>query len=83
MHTGVLLLAIVAGYWLLERAASHRGNLKRVGQILGATVIVIALAGTVCKVWAISTGQGGWSKMGGWSCSYSKQVFDGSGKTKR
>ena len=48
---GVLLLTAVAGYWVLERAASHKGNLKNVGQLLGAAIIIISLVGVACKIW--------------------------------
>ena len=61
----LLLLAAVAGYWVLERAVSHRGQLQKVGQVLGAIVIVISLIGVACKVWYLTTGQAGYHKMGG------------------
>jgi len=59
MHggTGLLLLGAVAGYWVLERADSHRGQLKQVGQVVGWVVIVTSLLGAACKVYAVATGQ--------------------------
>ncbi|MBI2871087.1 MAG: hypothetical protein HYY14_05175 [Candidatus Omnitrophica bacterium] len=54
--TAFLLLAIVAGYWLLERAEQQKGGMKRLGRILGLVVIAIALIGTACKVYCISSG---------------------------
>ena len=59
MHggTGFLLLGAVAGYWVLERAESHRGQLKQVGQVVGWVVLVTSLLGVACKVYAVATGQ--------------------------
>ena len=50
---GVLLLASVAGYWVLERAEHHKGSLKRVGQLLGWLIIVVSLVGVACRVWSV------------------------------
>ena len=55
---GVLLLSAVAGYWALERSASHKGNLKNVGQLVGWVVIVVSLAGVACRVLSVATGGG-------------------------
>jgi hypothetical protein len=48
--TGLLLVAAVAGYWLLERAQTHQGGLRVLGRVLGALIIIVALMGTACKV---------------------------------
>lgn len=60
MHggTGLLLLGAVAGYWVLERADSHKGQLKKVGQVVGWLVLVTSLLGVACRVYAVATGQG-------------------------
>ena len=57
MYTGaaLLLLAAVGGYWVLERAASHRGRLKQVGQLLGGLIIILSLIAVGCKVWHLTT----------------------------
>ena len=55
--TGLLLLSSVAGYWVLERSAGHKGQLKSVGQVIGWVVIVTSLVGLTCRVWALATGQ--------------------------
>ncbi len=49
--TGVLLLAAIGGYWVLERAATHKDGLKKIGQLLGGAIILISLIGVACKVW--------------------------------
>ena len=54
---GVLLLTAVAGYWVLERAETHKGRLKRVGQLLGGFIIIVSLAGAVCRVWCLAMGK--------------------------
>lgn len=55
--TGLLLLSAVAGYWVLERSAGHKGQLKSVGQVIGWVVIVTSLVGMACKVFALTTGK--------------------------
>ncbi|MBI3088591.1 MAG: hypothetical protein HYY91_06905 [Candidatus Omnitrophica bacterium] len=56
---GLLLLSAAAGYWVLERADSHKGDLRRVGKVVGWVVIVSSLIGLACRVWAVSTGAAG------------------------
>ena len=69
-ETGALLLAAVAGYWVLERAATHKGQLKRIGQTLGWLIIVVSVVGVICRVWCLVTGRMGACPLdrGGWSC---------------
>ena len=55
--TGLLLLGAVAGYWALERAESHKGNLRQVGKVVGWVVIVSSLLGVACRVYAVASGQ--------------------------
>lgn len=51
--SGLLLLSAAAGYWVLERSASHnKGNLKRVGQVVGWFMILTGILGVVCNVYA-------------------------------
>ena len=65
--SGVLLLTAVAGYWVLERAETHKGSLKRVGKVLGWMIIVASLVGAVCRTCTFLTDKG-WCPMKGWSC---------------
>ena len=51
---GILLLTAVAGYWVLERADTHKGDLKRVGKVLGWLIIVVSIAGVACNVWYVA-----------------------------
>lgn len=51
-----LLLAAVAGYWVLERAETHKGNLRRSGRVLGWVIILTSLIGVVCRVWCLTHG---------------------------
>lgn len=55
--SGTLLLAAIGGYWVLERAATHKGGLKQIGQLVGGLIIVTSLIGVACRVWAIATGK--------------------------
>lgn len=70
---GVLLLAAIGGYWVLERASSHKGNLKRIGQLVGVAVIVISFVGIACRVWYAATCMPGMTGKGGW-CPFSPKA---------
>ena len=72
---GILLLAAVAGYWVLERAQTHKGTLKQVGQLLGWVIIVTSLIGMACRVWALATGKAYCPAKKGWSYPYMQKSF--------
>lgn len=59
-----LLLAAVAGYWVMERAERHKSGLKTVGKVLGAVIIVVSLLGVACAAWC-----------GGKSCGHGKGMM--------
>lgn len=87
--SGMLLLAAAAGYWVLERSASHnKGNLKRVGQAVGWFVILVSLAGVACKVYSLAACKGGYCPVHGgstgkpWSCPFSPKTADSSSPAK-
>ena len=65
--TGLLLTA-VAGYWVLERAETHKGSVKRIGQLLGAITIIVSFVGLACEV---SSPAGSGMRKGGW-CPFSR-----------
>ena len=65
---GLLLATAVAGYWVLERAETHKGDLRRVGKVLGWIVIVSSLIGIACRVWCYATCPPG--AMGKKGCSF-------------
>lgn len=52
-----LLLTMIGGYWVLERAASRPVPLRWIGQLIGAIVIVVSLIGVSCKIWALASDQ--------------------------
>ncbi len=70
----MLLLSTVAGYWVLERAETHKGQLRKVGQFLGGVIILVSLIGTICRVWYLisaATGSCPMDKTGkGWHCPF-------------
>jgi len=47
---GMLLLAAVGGYWVLERAETHKGVLRRVGQFLGWLIIIVSFTGAALTI---------------------------------
>ena len=59
------LLAAVAGYWVLERASNHKGQLQKVGFAVGSIVIVASLLGAICSVWCMGTAKSGMCPFGG------------------
>ena len=63
--SGILLLTAVAGYWVLERASSHKGQLQKVGFFVGSFVIVASLVGVICTVWRLGTGKSWMCPLGG------------------
>ena len=63
-ETAGLLLSAVGGYWVLERSQAHKGNLKKIGQVLGTLVMIISFAGVVCKVWYAVACQSGLCPLG-------------------
>ena len=74
---GPLLIAAVAGYWVLERAETHKGRLKKLGQFLGGLILVVSLIGVACRVWCLIAGVG-YCPMGktgkGWYNPYHSQT---------
>ena len=62
---GTLLFAVAAGYWVVERASAQKGQLKQVGQFLGALIIVLALVGVVLSALSSSCMHGGMGRKGG------------------
>ena len=70
---GVLLLTAIGGYWVLERAELHKGQLKKVGQFLGWLIIAASLVGSVCRVWSAATCPPGAMKGGG-LCPFSSKA---------
>ena len=53
--TGLFLLSAVAGYWVLERASGHKGDVQRVGKVVGWLVILLSFAGIACSLWCAAT----------------------------
>ena len=49
--SAMLLLTAIGGYWVLERAEGHKGSLKRIGKILGGSIILLSLLGIACQTW--------------------------------
>ena len=67
-----LLLTAIGGYWVLERASAHKGQLKQVGYLLGSIIIVVSLVGVGKQIWFLRECQvpggmrGMMGKMGGY-----------------
>ncbi|MBI4597544.1 MAG: hypothetical protein HY737_03985 [Candidatus Omnitrophica bacterium] len=74
---GLLLLAAVGGYWVLERAETHKKGLKRIGRLVAAVVMIVSLVGVLCKVWCVASGNcvgmGKWGMHGGY-CPMSGKI---------
>ncbi|MBI3319874.1 MAG: hypothetical protein HYZ89_04740 [Candidatus Omnitrophica bacterium] len=68
--TGMFLLTAAAGYWILERAETHKSYLKRVGRVLGWVMIAGSLVGVACRTCALVSDKTGWCPLKDWSCPY-------------
>ena len=66
---GMLLVGAVAGYWVLERAETHKGQLRQIGRLLGGAIIIMSLVGVVCRVWCLAS-EAGHCWMGGKKSGY-------------
>ncbi|MBN1587586.1 MAG: hypothetical protein JW937_09210 [Candidatus Omnitrophica bacterium] len=64
MLNGGFLIASAAGFWVMVQAGKESGGLKKLGQILGALIIICSLAGVGLKAYSLSTdcAPGGWGK---------------------
>jgi len=62
--TGFLLLSAAVGYWVLERASTHKGQLKHIGFFVGSFLIIVSVLGVLCYVWCASAGKLGYCPMG-------------------
>ena len=80
MHgLGILMLAAVGGYWVLERSVNQRGQIKQVGQVLGTVIIALSLVGMGCWVWCVATGKN--CPMGGYGMMQKGGMCPISGKS--
>ena len=61
-----LMLSAAVGYWVLERSDGHKGELCRVGRLLGSVIIIVSLFSIVLR----ATATCGMSRGGGWSCPF-------------
>ena len=66
--TGLLLLGAIGGYWVLERAETHKGSLRKIGRVLGAAILVVSLLSLLLKCWAMCPASGG----KGFMCPFSR-----------
>ena len=46
-------LTAIGGYWVLERAESHKeGSLRRIGRVLGIVIILLSFIAVACSGWS-------------------------------
>jgi len=78
----LLLFSAAVGYWVLERASTQKKNLKTIGQIVGAAIIIVSFMGIACKVYSLSKCmKGGYGGSPGALCPFtSQQLSKPSGK---
>ena len=69
---GILLLTAIGGYWVLERASAHKGNLKRIWQLVGVAIIIISFIGVACRIWYAATCPTGATGKG-WFCPFASK----------
>ena len=54
-----LLISAAAGYWVLTQSEKEKGRVKKMGQLLGLAIIAVSVAGTVCKIYYLTTSSKG------------------------
>jgi hypothetical protein len=58
MHDGgmaIYFATAIGGYWVLERAESHKeGSLRRIGRVLGLLIILLSFISAAFSSWAPS-----------------------------
>ena len=54
--TAGLLISAAVGYWVLERASTQKKDLKMIGQVVGALIIVTSFMGVACKTYYLMRG---------------------------
>ena len=60
------LLTAGAGYLVLERADKQKGSLRRIGQWVGAVIVILSLLGSACAIGSgLAQCSSGSRKMGG------------------
>jgi len=52
------LITAAVGYWVLTAAAKEKGRVKKVGEILALIIILVSLAGIVCRVYSLAQANG-------------------------
>lgn len=57
MKLGLLLIALGFGYKVYADAAKEKGNLRSLGQWVGALIMAVSLAASAVLVYAYSTGK--------------------------
>ena len=78
MHDGAtgLLIAVAVGYWVLERADTHKKGMRQLGRLIGFGIILVSVIGIACKVWCVAGGacaKGSWGMRGSY-CPFSSKI---------
>ncbi len=62
--SGVLLIAAAVGYLVLERADKHKNSLRRAGQLVGWSIIIVSFLSMLCGALCAGGGRGSCDMMG-------------------
>ena len=57
-----LMASAIGGYWVLERASTHKRRLRQIGQLVGGLILVVSFGGVACSVWCLATGKSGYGR---------------------
>ncbi len=68
----LLLFTAIGGFWVIERALNHKGQLKKFGMFLGSLIILMSLLGALGQMAMICSWkkQHGFGMMGKGSCPF-------------
>ena len=51
-----LLITVAVGYWVFTHAEKEKGQVRKLGQLLGLIIIGVSLVGVGCKIYLLATG---------------------------
>ena len=70
-----LLITAAVGYWVVTQAQKEKGQIKKLGQLLGIIIVFISLVGAGCRIYCFAKS----SPIGKMACPYTGKMGSSSG----
>ena len=74
-----LLITSAVGYWVVTQAQKEKGQVKKLGLLLGIIIVLVSLVGVGCKIYSLATG----CPMSKITCPYMGKMGPSSGGVSR